>query len=160
MLYQQYPGKFRELSWLWIPGILLLAVQVYKPLPLPREFAFGIPAALIVYGAIGIRSQQGKIFRNLIKFGDASYSTYLLHPFILQSGALLFISLGLTSKTAVALYALISITLIIPVSLLSYRYIEKVSRQRLNQWFFQPGYKQNQCHRYIQPSKNPRKGIT
>ena len=133
-LYQTVGARLHRYSWLWIPGVLLISIQIYLPVPLPREFAFGLPAALIVSGLIGLRPQKGTLFRSLVQLGDASYSTYLLHPFILQANATLFIALGLTSSTSIAVYVLISMALIIPASLLSFHYVEQLSRHKLNRW--------------------------
>ena len=47
---------------------------------LQRVFIFGIPAALIVYGAMQIQARES-LWTYL---GDASYSLYLSHPFLLS----------------------------------------------------------------------------
>lgn len=44
-----------------------------------REFAFGLPAAFIVYGLAGL---PWKMPRILTVWGDASYLLYLMHPLI------------------------------------------------------------------------------
>jgi peptidoglycan/LPS O-acetylase OafA/YrhL len=51
------------------------------PLELPREFARGVPAALLVYGAVTLRL---RVPRALVLGGEASYAQYLLHGLVLS----------------------------------------------------------------------------
>jgi peptidoglycan/LPS O-acetylase OafA/YrhL len=51
---------------------------------LTRFLVFGLPAALIVYGAVGRELAGGAIERRWLDFwGDASYSTYLTHVYVI-----------------------------------------------------------------------------
>ena len=48
-----------------------------------RAFEWGIPAALVVWGAVSIeRLFEHRAFDLPVKIGDASYSIYLFHPFV------------------------------------------------------------------------------
>lgn len=51
-----------------------------------RALFFGVPAALIVFGAVSLE-QSGVAPRSqtLLSQGDASYAVYLTHPFVLQA---------------------------------------------------------------------------
>lgn len=54
-------------------------------LPVPRPIVLGIPALLVVSGAVLIGSKQNSASvatRLMARLGDASYSIYLLHPLL------------------------------------------------------------------------------
>jgi len=81
MLLAEYWKRGYRLSsamgWLLlISGFLLIALQ----LPLPRIFEFGVPATLVVAGALFVRLPEIK-WASLL--GDASYALYLSHIFTL-----------------------------------------------------------------------------
>lgn len=48
----------------------------------PRVASWGIPAALVVYGALCFEGMAGKWAAPLVLIGDASYSIYLSHYFL------------------------------------------------------------------------------
>jgi peptidoglycan/LPS O-acetylase OafA/YrhL len=51
---------------------------------LTRLLVFGVPAAFIVYGAVGREVASGALERRWLDFwGDASYSTYLTHVYVI-----------------------------------------------------------------------------
>src|SRR5262249_31000710 len=59
----------------------LLLFGVYNP-GVTRLFVFGVPAALLVMGAVSLEQQGGIRYIGAAKFlGDASYSLYLTHLF-------------------------------------------------------------------------------
>jgi exopolysaccharide production protein ExoZ len=59
----------------------------------PREIAWGIPSAFIVAGAIHLEpTHRGALSRMALLLGDASYSIYLLHPFVMMAVRLLALS--------------------------------------------------------------------
>ena len=51
---------------------------------LPRVFAWGIPATLVVASALSIGAPRGAIARFLVLLGDASYALYLTHVFVMM----------------------------------------------------------------------------
>ncbi len=60
------------------------ALLVFLPPMQPRILLWGVPAALIVAGTIGLEGQLWRVKpRWLLRFGAASYSTYLFHSFVL-----------------------------------------------------------------------------
>jgi peptidoglycan/LPS O-acetylase OafA/YrhL len=97
----------------------------YVGLEWNREFSAGIPAILLVYGAIAMERSSGfRAPRLLHTVGDASYSIYLSHILCLSACLhvwRLFIADGLLDN-------LIIVILMISVSLISgyasYRYVE------------------------------------
>jgi exopolysaccharide production protein ExoZ len=65
-------------------GIASVAIQVFTTSSLPRVIAFGLPAASIV--AIALWLEHAELMPRLpflLLLGDASYSLYLLHGFVL-----------------------------------------------------------------------------
>ena len=52
-----------------------------------RFLLFGIPAALVVYGALAVVRASSPIARALGKLGDASYALYLTHGFVMTAYA-------------------------------------------------------------------------
>lgn len=80
----------------FVAGIIANAEFVLRDeLGLARVLEFGLPAALIVTGAlICNRMQMGRVARTLARMGDASYSIYLV-----QAPVLLLLCLALMSST-------------------------------------------------------------
>ncbi len=84
ILFLKYEGKFWKTSLL--AGMILFSIAALTlkstlfGIPtqnqLPRIFVYGFPAALILYGAVNIKSAFPKLLTYL---GDASYSIYLFH---------------------------------------------------------------------------------
>lgn len=54
----------------------------FSDLGLGREFVAGLPAALLIYGAVGI---EWKAPRLAVLAGDSSYILYLIHPLIITT---------------------------------------------------------------------------
>lgn len=51
-----------------------------------RVAVYGIPSAFILYGAVALEKKQGKVFLSWLQpLGDASYSLYLVHLFVLSA---------------------------------------------------------------------------
>jgi exopolysaccharide production protein ExoZ len=77
-----------------IAGFVWVAVaplEPFAPTEGPEAFLrlayWGIPAALIVYGARGLEDRFAhKAFDVPVLLGDASYSIYLFHPFVVNIG--------------------------------------------------------------------------
>ncbi len=56
----------------------LLAMYLLYPLEVPRLISLGLPAAIIIVGAVGSEAKVGSS-RLLTLLGDASYSIYIFH---------------------------------------------------------------------------------
>ncbi len=90
-----------------------------------RLFLYGVPAALAVYGAVGMeRSGVNRAPRPLLAAGDASYSIYLTHVPVLSAAGRLCAALGLESPVAHALWIVGSTAVAVFGGLVSYRIIE------------------------------------
>ncbi len=131
--------------WLLLPiGILIFALENLAPLSLPsrnqlidslpREFIRGIPALMIVVGTLYTRPKQGRIGQFLERLGDASYSLYLTHPYIIQIMVKVMIPiLGLNVLTLIGA-SVLSIGLSIVVALLLFKLIEDPANRSLRKW--------------------------
>jgi exopolysaccharide production protein ExoZ len=94
-------------------GAIGLSVGAYAIAELPRALAFGIPAALMVAGALAI--EAGREVRRVQPFlliGDASYSIYLAHLFPIALERFAWARLGLPAEGFLAATAFIGVSLL------------------------------------------------
>ncbi len=94
-------------------GGLGLAAGAYDIAELPRALAFGVPAALMVAGALAI--EAGRKLRRVQPFlllGDASYSIYLAHLFPIALERFAWARLGLPSEGVLPVLAFIGVGLL------------------------------------------------
>jgi exopolysaccharide production protein ExoZ len=90
-------------------GVALMAIapvdhyaRILGPGTLTRAMWWGVPAALIVYGARGLEPFfDRREFDVPVLFGDASYSIYLFHPLVVNYGFVAGIAASLAFGTAV-----------------------------------------------------------
>lgn len=77
-------------------GLLAAAPRFDEAVEAMRHVAYGAPAALIVAAAVLARAAEGhRASPAFVAAGDASYSTYLAHPFVLGALTLGFAKSGL-----------------------------------------------------------------
>lgn len=124
-----------RIQWTLMGGALIACMPlatVLSPIGI-RVIEWGIPAALsfcfIVYGLSGV-----KLPRGLVLIGDASYSLYLFHPYVIQIFDKI---LEPFSSHDVQAYFMagVAIFLCCGLSVLSYRYIEKPLTELLRKRF-------------------------
>jgi exopolysaccharide production protein ExoZ len=123
-------------------GLVMLAFAFPMRLVtgLPRGLAWGLPVALFVAGAVlgDFRRSDGALARALGAIGDASYSLYLLHPFVIRF-AREFWSHGLIDAAAWPwAYAALVIAGSIGTALASYRLFERPVTRALQAWLARP----------------------
>jgi exopolysaccharide production protein ExoZ len=112
---------------------LALALPMRMVMGLPRGLAWGLPVALFVAGAVlgDFRRSQGALARALGAIGDASYSLYLLHPFVIRFFRE-FWSRGLIDAAAWPwAYAALVVAAAIAAALVTYRLFERPITQAL-----------------------------
>lgn len=102
----------------WLPPLLIgLALALFAATIawelgwMPRALRWGVPAMLLVAGAALLpdpAAPVGQPRRALAALGDASYSLYLSHPFVLPAIAKLWRLLGLQEHLPPDLYVLLA----------------------------------------------------
>lgn len=122
-IFRRRPARFSAgVAWLAIlSGALLFALQIRSEPEACRFLVWGVPAALIVAGGVhGFTARIGWLGR----LGDWSYSTYLLHVYVIQAGVKLVLpALGLSSAPPLAVF-LLTAPLIALGSFLLFRGVE------------------------------------
>lgn len=111
-------------------GIVAMVAQMVWPIPLPREVSFGIPAAVAVIGALSWRMPEKGLASIAIILGDASYSLYLTHPYVLNAVDKVVHRLLGQGPAQAVIASIVMIASAIFFSLIFYRYCERP----LHQW--------------------------
>jgi exopolysaccharide production protein ExoZ len=97
----------------------------YANLEIFRIASFGIMGVGALVLALTLEKTPFNPPTWLVRTGDASYSLYLLHTFLLDMSARLLGSLKIASPTAMLIYMLLLPILIVIISMLWYRWVEK-----------------------------------
>jgi len=92
-----FPAGFAALGAI---GLVAVLWQQASPLPLPRELAYGVPAMLVVAGALALRIERRGLWVPLIALGNASYALYLSHPYVVLGADAVTRRLGLDQGAA------------------------------------------------------------
>ena len=122
-----------------LAGLGYLAMAVFMAAGIANHFdAFriiwgGIPAAMIVAGVLMIRERPlaGRIKRLFMAGGDASYSLYLSHPFVLSAVAVVCAKAGLVDARA---YIAVAFCACLGFSWVFYRKCEMPLQQAARHW--------------------------
>lgn len=88
-----------------------------------RCLAWGLPAALLVYSVLAFGEVPGAVGRGLERLGDASYSLYLSHLFVVALVARIWTKLGL--EVTPAFGVLVVLPAAVAAAFLSYYFVEK-----------------------------------
>jgi len=103
-----FKDRIRFASLAFVLGGISFAATVggfFDGIGLGREFTQGLPAALLIYGAVGL---QWKAPRWAVLAGDSSYILYLMHPLLISTISVLSAKfLGLDASTNNGLIVLI-----------------------------------------------------
>jgi peptidoglycan/LPS O-acetylase OafA/YrhL len=122
-------------GWLWllIAGIVLYIINwsiYYKATNInpaafssymSRVYLFGLPAAILVFGLLYLKSGFPKV---LVYLGDSSYSLYLIHGTVISVLLKLVEKLNLRYLIGNNIGAMVIFALTITVAMLFYRFIE------------------------------------
>jgi peptidoglycan/LPS O-acetylase OafA/YrhL len=132
LLHARFPRLFQTRTKV-ILGIFVASLFVRELTPnLHWIFANGIPAAVLVAATLSWRPRQTPMIVFVVLLGDASYSLYLSHPYIVQAlVAALPEGTGLVPQVGVGIAASV---ISIAVSILLYRIIERPAQTLLNGW--------------------------
>lgn len=118
-LHQKFRQLSEKLKWYWPLAVGLLLVQNWYPTPFTREFSFGVPSAFLLITLLHYQVISGPVGNFAKLIGDASYSLYLSHAYVLQVVVKVLIavlginalSIGLTAITVPILATLLAIIL-------------------------------------------------
>lgn len=130
LAYDRAPYYLRYLRPFWPLAIALLLVQNFYELPLPQEFSKGLPAALLLASLVTVSMGTSAPVRFFARLGDASYSIYLIHPYVIQAFVKLAVPLLGASVPVIVLVSLASLTATLLVSLLLWSLFERPT----NRW--------------------------
>lgn len=98
-----------------------------------RTVYSGVPSALLIYGIVALEMDRGwKFASRWTKFGDASYSIYVWHQFLLYSMLTICDKAGLLGFVPGPLLLGIWMVIALYIGFLSYRYIEIPVQNTLN----------------------------
>lgn len=123
----------RSLANLWagLP-IGVAALLIVGNLDAPRLLIWGLPSTLILIGCLALEDAKKMPSIPLVKLlGDASYSIYLSHVFVLQMGLLLWWRVPVTGWVQFALFTPTAVVGCTFVGVLIYRYLEQPMLRRV-----------------------------
>jgi len=123
-----------------IGGFTLLPAMTLVGTDLPRALTMGLPALMIVAGALALE-QQGRLPDSpaLLVLGNASYSLYLSHPLVLSASSQLWRAAGLHAQQGIFggagnwLFSLVALSFSVIVALFTFRYLERPISSGLRQ---------------------------
>lgn len=116
MLYQRRLAMSTAQAWALIAAslVVLAALRTGGAIPfLPRAVYAGVPAWLIVFAVVAAPLAQGggALTRFLVAGGEASYAIYVIHPFGIRAGAILWARLNLPSQPWLYIAALMMVVI-------------------------------------------------
>jgi exopolysaccharide production protein ExoZ len=133
-------GKLRLGRVIFSLGILAaVAAWIGNPWPIMEQFEparllfYGLPAALLVYGAVAIESNRGIVAPLwLVAAGNASYAVYLWHFLLIDGLHRLFVRLQLRGTLWHLGGEVAALATILAVGALIFRFFERPVTSRLN----------------------------
>lgn len=135
LIYKNAPSLIARLRWVWVPSAAFILLQFAWPIPLAGEWAVGLPSALILASVLTYKEISGPIGNSAKLVGDASYSLYLIHPYVIQASVKVVIPMIGGGMVAIASLSLISLIGSIVVSIFLFKLVEKPSNKWLRQKF-------------------------
>jgi exopolysaccharide production protein ExoZ len=100
-----------------------------------RVYIWGLPAALIIAGAALGPDVKKKSWLSIpIEIGNASYSLYLVHPFVIFLMSLLFRRFGILKILPLPYFVGMVVILASIVAVMSYRFFERPSARAVANW--------------------------
>jgi peptidoglycan/LPS O-acetylase OafA/YrhL len=129
-------------------GAVAIVATVFLP-PQDRLLTFGIPAALIVAGAVfGTPIPGTRVVRALVLLGDASYALYLTHPLMTRLCATSLRRLvGLEQGPQQTLYILVALAASVTLALVIHLAVERPIMTGLQRLWARRGVATAPAHR-------------
>ncbi|MGK6324147.1 acyltransferase family protein [Sphingomonas sp. DT-51] len=119
----------------WLVLLLPLGVALLLLAPVPgswRALYWGVPAALIVMGALALEAGGGlPQLAGLKTIGDASYSLYLVHPMVITVADKVVQKVPLTGFAQFALLLIVAFVGSVLAGIMTHRLVEKPLLRRL-----------------------------
>ena len=128
----------------WVAGAMLLGGLGYALLVpesgalvfrAQRVLEWGVPGALMVWGALALESRVRMAgWRAALLLGDASYSLYLSHTFVLPALALMGVRVGLTGVSGLVWFSVSTLPVCLVVGVLVHWWVELPILRRMEGW--------------------------
>ncbi|MET0340320.1 MAG: acyltransferase [Polyangiales bacterium] len=131
----RHAGAPRGGAWIALAGLALLACSVLFTAGIERAEAmhalrfrflyWGLPMALVLYGALGLTRARSRAGRLLCALGDASYAIYLTHSFVMTAYARLLKSPQLAALVPVHAWIVLITTFSVVLGCITHRLVER-----------------------------------
>lgn len=131
LLFKHQPRLIERLRWFWLPGSMFILFQFFVSVPVSAEFAIGLPTALILASVLPLQKIEGPVGKAGSAIGDASYSLYLVHPYLIQFCFIIMVPLLGGGLTIIGALSVLSVVLSVAVSIVLFRLVEKPSNELL-----------------------------
>ena len=103
-----------------------------------RSFVYGIPAAMLIYGAVALELERGfgdRIPNLMVDLGDWSYSLYLCHVLVISAVGRIWYGIADPQNWfAVAAYLILVTLATMLTAALTYRFFERPSIRFFRRW--------------------------
>jgi len=119
-----------------VAGLLWFVIEFTVPYSVPTQWRYWIPAMMIMFAAVGQDLHRKPTPKSFLTYlGDAGYSTYLLHLFILMVVCPLWFRFMRTGLTASIMLLPVMLVASVVVSVISYEVFEKPTNSGLRAFF-------------------------
>jgi peptidoglycan/LPS O-acetylase OafA/YrhL len=125
VLYERGSQLVRFAGFLWPLGAAALIFQPFESFGAPQAIHQGLPAALVLAGCLALPASDGPVMRWFSRLGDASYSIYLFHAFVVQAFVTLLAPATGGVLVAIGATFIGSFVVTIAVSLATYSMFER-----------------------------------
>ncbi len=136
LAYERAPALLRLARPLWPLAAGIILVQNVYPIGLPREIAFGLPSMILLAGLLTTPVGQGRVPQFFVLLGDASYSLYLIHPYILQALFKVLMPVLGVSWVSLGVAGVLACLVTAVVSIYMFRWVERPSNEWLRARLF------------------------
>ncbi len=127
--------RARSFAWVWVLGAGLLVLTAIVPPGWPREYVYGLPSMVLLIGLVSVNPGQGVVSSFMQRVGDASYSLYLIHPYVIRPVLMIIVPIAGLGFVSLMLATILSLGATIILSLLSFAYVERPSNLFLRRLF-------------------------
>ncbi|WP_372054158.1 acyltransferase [Tistrella mobilis] len=134
LVWRRKPDLFRRLRPLLPIGALMLLTQEMSLLRLPREIGYGLPAACILAGTLGLSLPDNRWSRIGVRIGDASYAMYLVHSYVQHLFAVMALAAGMTATMSVILVGSAAYLTTLIVSFALFHVVERPVLSAVRVW--------------------------